>query len=136
MRRSSLLFLAVLVVLPSQTTAGARRASRFETATVQSFTGSVTAIDRITLHKGGATGVRLTLRVGPETLPVQLGPARYVDAQPVRLAVGDVVTVRGSRVTNNERPAIVAISVTKGDATLSLRDDSGAPLWRAARAEN
>jgi len=28
MRRSSLLFLAVLVVLPSQTTAGARRASR------------------------------------------------------------------------------------------------------------
>jgi len=41
--------------------------------------------------------------------------------------------VKGSRITYNGKPAIVAAEVKKGDTVLKLRDDNGIPVcagWR------
>ncbi len=139
-RRALFVVVATLAtVVPGTSSAkrgAAAHAQRFDTSTVQTLSGVVSAVDRLTLHKGSPTGVRLMLLTGEERIPVQLGPAKYVDTQAVRLAVGDSVTVRGSRITYNERPALVAINVTRGADTLSLRDESGTPLWRGAKDAN
>lgn len=82
--------------------------------------------------KGAAKsqGVHLTLKTDQEQLQVLLGPARFVDKQPLKIKPQDAVTVRGSRITFAGQPAIVAAEVKKGDQVLKLRDDTGTPVWR------
>jgi hypothetical protein len=41
-----------------------------------------------------------------------------------------VVTVRGSRITFEGKPAIIAVTVTGGTTTLVLRDEKGTPAWK------
>jgi hypothetical protein len=51
----------------------------------------------------------------------------------VTIKQGDKATVRGSRVSIDGKPAIIAAEVTKDGQTLRLRDDNGLPLWAGAR---
>jgi hypothetical protein len=37
--------------------------------------------------------------------------------------------VKGSRITFEGKPVILAVTVTKGGATMTLRDDAGRPAW-------
>ena len=46
---------------------------------------------------------------------------------------GDLVVVKGSRVTFAGNPAIIAAEVKKGDAVLKLRDENGFPAWAGWR---
>ena len=105
--------------------------SHYNPATVETGTGTVTQVQRIT-GKGRNAGVHFMLKTDAGTLPVHLGPSQYVDKQAVKIGMNDTVTVRGSRVTMNGAPAIIAAEVTKGDKTLKLRDEKGLPLWRGA----
>jgi hypothetical protein len=41
--------------------------------------------------------------------------------------------VRGSRVTFDGKPAIIAATVRKGDEELALRDAAGRPVWSGWR---
>lgn len=50
-----------------------------------------------------------------------------------KLAVGDAVEVKGSRVTSWGRPAIVAVRVRRGNDILVLRDDRAIPNWAGWR---
>jgi hypothetical protein len=60
---------------------------------------------------------------------VQLGPDWYIDKQTPRIEANDTITVIGSRVTMDGRPAIVAADITKGNELLKLREDNGIPVW-------
>jgi len=100
----------------------------YDKDTVQTTAGTIQSIDRI--RRMNHEIVRLTLQSKGETILVLLGPAFYVDAQPVKLAVGDTVVVTGSRMTRRGGPMIVAAEITKDGQTLKLRDqDTGMPLW-------
>jgi hypothetical protein len=103
----------------------------FNPDTVETLTGQVTKVQHGPMRKGGRGNfVRFTLQTDKGPLPVFLGPASYVDAQAVKLAVGDNVQVKGSLLTGPKgRLAITAVEVTKGDQVLKLRDDQGRPLW-------
>ncbi len=57
----------------------------------------------------------------------------YLDNQDVRIAAGDRVQIKGSRVTLHGKPAIIASEVKKGDDTIKLRDDTGFPAWSGWR---
>lgn len=105
----------------------------YDPATVETVTGTVTAIERVPSKRPGHAGVHLTLKTAQGAIAVHLGPAWYIDAQEPRLKVGDAITVKGSRVTVGGKPAIVAQSVTLGDQTLVLRDDTGRPAWAGWR---
>ena len=78
-------------------------------------------------------GVHVLLKTGQETIPVHLGPAWYIERLDMKLEKGDKVDVKGSRVTFNEKPAIIAAEVKKGQSALVLRDSSGIPVWAGRR---
>ena len=137
MRRTTYLASAALLALAAAPAAAQRGMGpampRYDTTTVQTITGTVVRVDTIRAMTGmRGAGVHLALRVGSDTVPVHLGPATYLAGQPVSFAAGDQVTVRGSRVVWQEKPAVLAAEVKKGNATLTLRDAQGLPRWRGA----
>ena len=79
----------------------------------------------------GHADVHVRLGTGMGELPVHLGPDFWVDAQALGIARGDQVRVRGSMVSIDGKPAIIAEAVTWGTATLQLRSSTGAPAWTA-----
>ncbi|MBM4276037.1 MAG: DNA-binding protein [Deltaproteobacteria bacterium] len=105
---------------------------RYNTATVQTITGQVTAVERVRLRRSHR--VRLLVATPQGVIPVSLGPGRYVKQQNFVFGTGDQVTVIGSRVLTRKRvPVILASEVQKGGQVLKLRDASGAPLWVVKR---
>jgi hypothetical protein len=103
----------------------------FNPSTVETLSGQVVKVQRGPMRQGGKGNfVRFTLQTDKGPLQVFLGPASYVDAQAVKLAAGDNVQVKGSRLTGPKgNTAITAVEVMKGDQVLKLRDDQGKPLW-------
>ncbi len=103
----------------------------FDPATVETMTGEVVAVQRGPMRAGGRGNiVRFTLKTNQGPVQVFLGPATFVDAQAVKLAAGDQVQVKASKITGPQgRTTYTAAEVTKGGQVLKLRDDQGTPLW-------
>lgn len=113
---------------------GARR--RYDPATVETISGEVLRIDRIPSRRGTGTAVHLAVRaIGGETVDVRLGPAWWIDGQKVRVKQRDKVEVKGSRVSIDGAPVVIAAVVSKNEKTLVLRDDAGVPAWAGQKAQ-
>ncbi|MBM4276038.1 MAG: DNA-binding protein [Deltaproteobacteria bacterium] len=98
--------------------------------TIQTMSGEVVSVDKIPGPMAGMHGrVTFNLKTDKETLPVYLGPDFYLDQQGAKYAAGDKVQVKGSMGTMDGKPTLIAIEVKKGDQTLKLRNERGAPLW-------
>jgi hypothetical protein len=104
----------------------------FDPATVTTVSGSVEAVDRVEGRRGGP-GVHLRLKTGDGILDVHLGPAWFLDRQELKIAKDDAIEVTGSKVQFRGKAALVAQTVKKGDASLTLRDASGVPVWAGFR---
>ena len=76
------------------------------------------------------------LQTDKETIAVHLGPAWYIDKQTPKIETNDTITVTGSRVTIDGKPAIIAAQVKKGNEVLKLRDENGIPAWSRAGRGN
>jgi len=105
----------------------------FNPKTVETFSGSIDAVERILPDKKMSYGLHLKVKTERETISVHLGPAWYLDNQDIQFEKGDQVTVTGSRITYQNTPAIIAIEVVKNDNVLSLRDGNGYPVWSGWR---
>ena len=105
----------------------------YDQATVETVSGTIESVDRTVPMKGMSRGVRLTLKTEKGPLSVHLGPEWYVERLDEKLAKGDLVEVKGSRVTFAGNPAIIAAELKKGDAVLKLRDENGIPAWAGWR---
>ncbi len=101
----------------------------FNPATVETLSGEVIKIEKISPRKGMSYGIHLQLKTQSETIPVHLGPAWFIDSREVKIVQGDKISVTGSRITFNNAPAIIASEIKKGDSILKLRDTNGIPLW-------
>jgi hypothetical protein len=101
--------------------------------TVETITGQVVLVDRITPEKGMSYGVHIVLKTDKETLSVHLGPAWYIENQDVRITPKDRIEVMGSRIVFEGKPALIAAKVRKGNQVLTLRDADGLPLWSGWR---
>jgi len=101
----------------------------YNPATVETVSGEVINVDKVMPMKGMDSGIHLSVKTGTETVSVNLGPSWYIERLDTKIAKGDQVEVKGSRVTIAGKPAIIAAEVKKGDAVLKLRDDSGIPAW-------
>lgn len=94
-------------------------------ATVQGI-----VVDAPVIREGGLPEmVHFTLKAGPETLLVVLGPNWFLARQDFKLAALDRVTVSGSRLLLDGKPAVVAREIRFGEKTLKIRDQEGHPLW-------
>jgi hypothetical protein len=105
----------------------------YNPSTVEIMTGTIESIDRIAPAKGMSYGVHVSLKTEKETIPVHLGPAWYIERLDTKLEKGDTIDVKGSRITLNEKPAIIAAEIKKGQNALVLRDSSGIPVWAGWR---
>jgi hypothetical protein len=98
------------------------RDSAFDANAIVAMYGVVTAIERAPRE------VRLSVRVGTQTISVRLGPARFVDAL-ISFAEADAVQFTGSSVVIDGQPSVLATEVTRGGKTVRLRQDDGTPLF-------
>ncbi len=102
----------------------------YDPKTVETVSGEIVNVEAIQHGGRAGGGIHLTVKTAKETISVHVGPAWYVDKQALKLAAKDQIEVRGSRVTYDGKPAIIAAAIKKGDQTLELRDAGGLPLWR------
>jgi hypothetical protein len=105
----------------------------YDPKTVETIEGKVLSIEKTSPPKNQGYGVHLMLKTDKETISVHLGPTRYIDKQTPKIETNDKITVTGSRVTVDGKPAIIAAQVKKGNDVLKLRDDNGVPAWRGGR---
>lgn len=102
---------------------------QFAPASVVRVRGVLRAIEHFVPEPGMAEGVRALLVSGADSVWVHLGPAAFVEAQRVRLAVGDAVTATGSRPRIEDRHTLLAVKIEKGGLALRLREHDGSPAW-------
>jgi hypothetical protein len=103
--------------LPWQALADARIVIEFEPLALQQLSAHALA----TMVIGGCAALVL--------LAVHLGPSFFVDQQSLKLANGDRVEVKGSRILLDGTPTLIAQEITRGDESMVLRDANGFPLW-------
>ena len=75
----------------------------------------------------------MTVKTAKGEISVHLGPAFFIENQDVKIEPKDKVEVKGSRITFDGKPAIIATEVKKGDEVLKLRDNAGFPVWSGWR---
>jgi hypothetical protein len=105
----------------------------YDAKTVETVTGEVVSVGQFTPSKATGYGIHLVLRSDKETLPVHLGPAWFVENQDAKIQAKDKIEVKGSRVTFEGKPALIAAEVRDGDEVLKLRDETGIPAWSGWR---
>jgi hypothetical protein len=113
---------------------GGQGARLFDPATVTTVEGEILEIQRIPRGRRGE-GIHLTL-AGNEKLAVHVGPSFFVDQQALKLAKGDQIAVKGSRITPDGEPTVIAQEITRDTETMVLRDASGFPVWAGARGRS
>ena len=102
----------------------------YNPATVETVSGVVQRVEQVKGKGGGrGYGIHLLLKTDKEEIAVHLGPGWYVEKQPLKIAPQDQIEVRGSRITYEGKPVILAAEVKKGDQVLKLRDAAGIPAW-------
>lgn len=105
----------------------------YNTNTVETIEGEVMEIIYNPSRKNAAmTGVHMMVKTTSETIPVHLGPVWYLEQQD-KINKGDNITVTGSRITYDDKPALVAATIKREQMTLQLRDRNGYPAWRGWR---
>jgi len=112
---------------------GTPYARLYNPQSVETITGEVVSVERITPLKGMSYGIHMMVKTDKGTISVHLGPAWYIENQEVKIAPGDRVEVKGSRITFQDKPALIAAKVKKGNQVLTLRDGNGVPVWSGWR---
>ena len=127
------LLLVTAPAVAQQRGSGQNLTRHFDPSTVETVSGVVARIDSVSAPRGPFVGVHLQLETPDTTLPVHLGPAPFLARQSFAPQVGDSLTVRGSRVTMQNAPALIAVEVHHGTQSVQLRDATGRPAWRGQR---
>ena len=132
--KTKLIIVAAITAAFGASSAVAQR--NYDPKTVETIQGKVLSVEKTTPAKNRGYGVHLMLQTDKETVSVHLGPAWYIDKQTPHIEANDIITVTGSRVTVDGKPAIIAVQIKKGNETLKLRDENGIPAWRGAGRGN
>jgi hypothetical protein len=116
--------ITVLVALAAQAQGG----RNYDPDTVGTVSGTVAEVKSYAGRNG--RGIHAILNTADGAIDVHLGPEWYLKQQKMQVGAGDKVSVTGSRMTFDGKPAIIAAEVTRGGETLKLRDvKSGIPYW-------
>lgn len=101
---------------------------RYDLENETTLTGTIQRIDHPESPRGWQ-GLHLLLDVEGETLEVHVGPLWFATEQGAAFDVGETVEVTGSKGLCRGAEAFLARSVTAGESTVVLRDETGRPLW-------
>ena len=73
--------------------------------------------------------MEVTLKSDTGTVEVYLCPKEYLKDMGIELKSGDELEIKGSKVKQGGIDVILGREVIKGNDTIILRDDKGAPVW-------
>ena len=77
----------------------------------------------------GTVGSHITVAAEGTLIEVHLAPAAFLKDYDIVLKAGDQVKVQGVKITFQEKPAMLARSVSVERETFLFRDQKGKPLW-------
>lgn len=101
--------------------------------TIENTAGEILAVEMITPMIVMSYGVHIVLQTDTDTISVHLGPGWFIENQDVKMVPRDKVEIKGSRITFEGKPVIIAAEIKKGDEVLMLRDAGGYPVWSGWR---
>jgi hypothetical protein len=102
----------------------------FNPATITEVKGTIVSIEKIIPEKGMSNGIHFLLKTdAKEKIAIHLGPEWFLDNQDIQFAKGDIITVKGSKINFDKKMTIIAMTVSKADNYLYLRDAKGNPKW-------
>jgi hypothetical protein len=73
---------------------GMQYSKMYNPKTVETITGEVVSVDKITPMKGMSQGVHIMLKTAKETISVHLGPDWYIEKQDIKIKPKDTVEVK------------------------------------------
>ena len=100
----------------------------YDPGTVEKLHGKIVKVETVA-GRGALGGIHLLVKTDKEVIPVHIGPQWYLDSRDVVFRTGERIEIRGSRITYDDAPAVIADRVVYGDRELKLRDSGGVPLW-------
>ena len=112
---------------------GSAYGKMYDPKTIETISGEVIRVDKISPRKGMSYGIHMTVKTDKERISVHLGPGWFIENQDIKIEPKDKVEVKGSRITFEGKPAVIASEVKKGDELLKLRDENGYPFWSGWR---
>jgi hypothetical protein len=69
------------------------------------------------------------LKSGSGSVDVYLCPKSFLEDMGLSFSKGEEIAVTGSKVKQGDADLVLARAVEKGNDTVTLRDDKGAPVW-------
>ncbi len=102
---------------------------KYDSSSQQTVHGPVIDSRDFQCPVSGAIWLHITLKTEAGPIEVHLGPAAFMKQYDIKFRKDDNVTVIGSKIVFEGKPAIVARSVVIGNDTYNFRDSSGKPLW-------
>lgn len=108
---------------------GPRKSSPiYNPATEVTMKGSVEAVKQLTGPQSWA-GTHLSLKTDKETIDVHVGPSWFLTQNKIGFAKDDQIEVTGSKVKFEDKDALIAREIRKGEKTITLRNAQGIPVW-------
>ncbi len=104
-----------------------RQGSQYNQGTETTLEGTVVSVNPQT-----PTGQHVILDTSQGQYDVHLGPQWFLQQQQASLQPGERIQVTGSEQTINGQPSLIARQVTENGNTITLRTNSGIPLWSGA----
>lgn len=124
-----LIMLSSAVLIAQDKNPPAQHNYAYDQATEQIFAGVVVATRDYSCPVSGTMGSHIILKGSSADIEVHLAPARFMKQYEIAIAKGDQVTVVGSKITYEGKPALIARMVIIGRDTYNFRDAKGTPLW-------
>ena len=101
----------------------------YDQASQQTLRGWVVGERDFQCPVSGTMGSHISLKTETGTIEVHLAPASFMKQYEINIRKDDNVTVVGSRIMFDGKPALIAKSVAIGRETYNFRDSKGRPLW-------
>lgn len=112
---------------------GTKYGVMYDLKSLETVSGQVVKVDKITPIRGMSYGVHLILKTDKGDIPVHLGPGWYIEKQDLKIEPKDKLEIKGSAISFDGKPTIVAAEIKKGSEVLKLRDEDGFPFWAGWR---
>jgi hypothetical protein len=129
MRRTALI-IALLAFWVSAAYAQAQKkptGPKYDLATEVTTKGTIEEVQDFQCPVSGGMGAHIILK--GNNLVFHLALTKFLKDYGFNFAKGDEVEIVGSKVTMDEKPTILAKTVTRGQSTYTFRDAKGNPLW-------
>ncbi|HET9838995.1 MAG TPA: hypothetical protein VFR84_12225 [Candidatus Angelobacter sp.] len=126
----ALLVLAGVTMVVSQAqNPPAQHNYKYEVANQQTVEGIVSDTRDYSCPVSGALGAHIVIKSVGSEIEAHLAPVTFLKQYDININKGDRVTVVGSRIVYEDKPALIAKTVTVNHDTYNFRDDKGRPLW-------